>query len=49
MTKTQAISMMILAKVAAGMTIREAFNAVLGQGRFEQLASDLYDELRARN
>jgi tetrahydromethanopterin S-methyltransferase subunit C len=49
MTKTQAISMMILAKVAAGMSVREAFNAVLGPGRFEQLASDLYDELRARN
>jgi len=47
MTKTQAISVMILEKVAAGMTVREAFDAVLGSGRFEQLASYIYDELRS--
>ena len=47
MTKTQAISVMILEKVAAGMTVREALDAVLGTGRFEQLASDIYDELRS--
>ena len=49
MEKAQAISVMILAKVSAGMTVREAFDAVLGAGRFEQLASDIYDELRASN
>jgi hypothetical protein len=49
MTKNEAISVMILSKVAAGMTVREAFDAVLGAGRFEQLASDIYDELRESN
>ena len=49
MSKNEAISVMILEKVAAGMTAREAFDAVLGAGRFEQLASDIYDELRESN
>lgn len=42
------ISARILANIASGMTTREAFNAVLGEGRYEQLASDVYDQLRAK-
>ena len=48
MTKTQAISAMILNKIAAGMTAKEAINAVLGAGAYEKLAGEVYDELRAR-
>jgi hypothetical protein len=48
MTKNQAISARILAKAAEGMDIAEAFDAVLGEGRFEALASDLYHALRER-
>lgn len=47
MTKTQAISAMILSKIEAGMTAREAFDAVLGAGRFEQLAGDLWEAFNA--
>ena len=48
MTKTQAISAMILAKVAEGMTAREAMSAVCGADKVEKMISDLYDELRKR-
>lgn len=46
MTKTQYISAAILAQVAAGKSVKEAIDAVLGAGRFDALASDLYDTLR---
>jgi len=46
-TKTQAISHMILSRIAEGMTLREAFDAVLGQGAYDKLASDLHDEFNA--
>jgi hypothetical protein len=44
--KNAAISMMILAKVSEGMTLRQAFDAVIGEGRFDAMVSDLYDDLR---
>jgi hypothetical protein len=47
MTKTQAISQMILSRIAEGMTLREAFDAVLGQGAYDKLAFDLHDEFNA--
>lgn len=40
------ISRRILNEVANGKTIREAFDAVLGAGSYEQLAGEVYDELR---
>lgn len=39
------ISIAILANIAAGMTINEAFDAVLGAGVFEKLAGEVYDIL----
>lgn len=48
MTKTQAISAMILARVAQGQTLPEAFDAVIGDGAYERLAGELWEELRAR-
>jgi hypothetical protein len=47
MTKTQAISAMILNKIAEGMAPREAFDAVLGAGRFEQLAGEIWEAANA--
>lgn len=57
MTKTQAISKMIIDKMisvsnATGngfgdkATVRTALDHVLGEGTYDKLVSDLYDELR---
>lgn len=46
MTKQQAISLMILENVTNGMSLEEAFDAVLGAGAFEKLAGEIYEELR---
>jgi hypothetical protein len=48
MTTQQKISLAILTKVQAGMSIEQAIDAALGAGTFSKLASDVYDELRAR-
>ncbi len=48
MTTNQKISLMILAKRAEGMSLREAVDAVLGAGTYDQIAGDLYDALRAK-
>ena len=42
------ISAAILANIAAGMTLPQAFDAVLGKGAYAKLAGDLYDALRAK-
>lgn len=49
MTKNAIISARILAAVGEGVAIDEAIDAVLGEGTYRQLVSDLYDELRARS
>ena len=41
------ISARILALVAAGLDIKDAFDAVLGAGQFDALAASLYNALRA--
>jgi len=41
------ISRRIAVKVAEGMSVRDAIDAVLGAGTFAALASDLYDALQA--
>jgi hypothetical protein len=46
--KNQKISALILAKVAEGMTAREALAAVCGAEVVDQMISDLYDDLRAK-
>ena len=48
MTKTQAISQMILKAILEGKSEKEAINSVLGAGTFEKIAGDLYDKLRAK-
>lgn len=47
--KSAAISARILAFVANGATVREAFDWVLGPGYYDCLASEVYDELRVRS
>lgn len=46
MTITQKISAAILARIAAGQPVREAFDAVCGAGRFQLLADSLWEEFR---
>lgn len=48
MNKNAIISMKILAKMNDGLSVREAIDAVLGAGTFEQVAGDVYDALRAQ-
>lgn len=42
------ISAAILAHVASGKSLPEAFDAVLGAGAYAKLAGDVYDALRAK-
>jgi hypothetical protein len=48
MNKNAQISMMILDRMARGMELRAAFDEVLGEGAYNKLAGEVYDELRAR-
>lgn len=48
MTPSQTLSAKILAFVAEGYTIREAFDMVLGEGAFLEFAGNLYDALNKR-
>jgi hypothetical protein len=45
--KNAEISRRILAKIAEGMTLRAAFDAVLGEGRYDSMIGDLYETLVA--
>ena len=44
--KQNEISRQILAKVAAGMSVREALDAVCGNGMADRLIESLYHKLR---
>jgi hypothetical protein len=46
MTKTQAISVMILQRISEGKTVQQAIDEVLGTGTFSRIASEVYDGLR---
>jgi hypothetical protein len=45
--KNAEISRRILAKIADGMTLRAAFDAVMGEGRYDSMIGDLYETLVA--
>jgi hypothetical protein len=47
--KNAEISRRILVKVAEGMNVRQALDAVCGEGMFSKLVSNLYDELRQQS
>lgn len=46
--KHAAISTMILAKVAEGMDIADAMDAVMGAGSYKAMVSRVYHALRAK-
>jgi hypothetical protein len=46
MTKQQAISALILAEVAKGLSIQEAFDAVIGEGAYVKLAGEVWEALQ---
>ncbi len=46
MNKDQIISAKILSKLSEGMTIEQAFDAVLGVGAYAAIASAVYDEMQ---
>lgn len=46
MTKQQAISALILARVANGETIQQAFDAVIGAGAYERPAGEVWEALQ---
>jgi hypothetical protein len=46
MTKQQAISALILAEVAKGSTIQEAFDAIIGEGAHAKLAGEIWEALQ---
>jgi hypothetical protein len=48
MTKNQAISALILAQVAQGKTIQQAFDSVIGPGAYERLASEVWEALQPK-
>lgn len=48
MTKTQAISALILARVAQGETIQQAFDAIIGPGAYQQLAGEVWEALQPK-
>lgn len=48
MSKNQIISARILAHMANGMTIDQAYDAVFGEGAYLKLAGEIYDQMRAK-
>jgi hypothetical protein len=47
-TKNEAIGAAILAAMARGLTLPQAFDAVLGAGAYVAMAGELHDALRAQ-
>ncbi len=47
-TKHATISAAILYRVEQGMTLRQAFDDVLGAGTVSRITGEVYDTLRAR-
>lgn len=47
-SKNEAIGAAILAAMAQGLTLPQAFDAVLGAGAYLELAGELHDALRAQ-
>ena len=47
MTKTQAISALIISRIAQGQSVQQAFDAVIGAGAYERLAGEIWDAFQA--
>lgn len=48
MNKNAIISTSILTKMAEGMDVAEAIDAVLGAGTYAKVTGEIYDELRSK-
>ena len=48
MSKQQQISARLMAYLANGATLKEAFEYVMGPGYYDCLVQELYDQLRAK-
>jgi len=48
MSKQQIISAKILAEVAAGKTVKDAVDSVLGKGQFEKMAGEVWESLNSK-
>ena len=48
MNTTQKLSEMILIQIAATGSIKAGYDAVMGEGAYDQLAGDLYDSLNGQ-
>lgn len=46
--KNAAISAQIIINMQAGMSLQQAFDAVLGAGAYAKLAGEVYEDIRAR-
>lgn len=46
--KNAQISLEILKNIQSGMSVNQALDAVLGQGAFAGIASDVYDALKSK-
>ena len=49
MTKAQKISEMIINEFAKTGSIKEAFDRVMGEGAYDKLAGEIYDDLNKKN
>jgi Skp family chaperone for outer membrane proteins len=47
MTKTQAISALIISRIAQGQSAQQAFDAVIGAGAYERLAGEVWEAFQA--
>jgi len=47
MTKAQKISEMILIELAETGSMRQAFDKVMGEGTYDKLAGEIYEQIRA--
>lgn len=49
MDKNKAISQAIIANMQAGKTLEEAFDAVLGANKYDEMVTDIYQALRNKS
>jgi hypothetical protein len=49
MDKNKAISLAIIANMQAGKSLEEAFNAVLGDNKYDEMVADLYQALCSKS
>lgn len=46
--KNKLITITLAKKIASGMDVRQAWESLFGEGSWEKMTGQIYDELRAR-